>query len=143
MLRAALLAGVVLPAAGCGSHRSVYPVRGKIVDAEGHPLPGALVCFFPADNLNAAIKPAGYADDKGNFFLTTYENNDGAPAGDYVVTVAWRVGPRDPAKPRQPPPDRLHGRFSDVNQSPLKAAIVKGKNTPKIELPVKTDSVAE
>jgi|SRR6516162_4196306 len=121
---------------GCSRHKPVYPVLGKIVDAQGNALAGATVIFCPVEDVGDNVnKPAGLANEQGNFTLTTYKQNDGAPAGDYVVTVMWRTGPKDPKKPRQAPPDRLQGKFTDPSKSPLKATIVKGENSVEIKLP--------
>jgi hypothetical protein len=131
-----LLAVLVWAVSGCGGHKAVYPVRGKVLDSEGKPLARATVIFCPAENVyDNANKPAGFADDQGVFTLTTYSPSDGAPAGEYVVTVEWRAGPRDPKKPRHAPPDRLGGKFSDPGRSPLKVTVVKGDNDIEIKLP--------
>jgi hypothetical protein len=135
-LRSTLVAVLAWAATGCGSKKSVYPVQGKIVDAEGKPVSGATVIFCPAENVyDNANKPAGLSDQHGNFTLTTYAQNDGAPAGEYVVAVEWRTGPKNPDKPRQAPPDRLGGKFSDPKKSPLRATIIKGKKDVEIRLP--------
>jgi hypothetical protein len=136
VLRSTLVAVLVWAASGCGNRKSVYPVQGKIVDARGKSVPGATIIFCPAENVyDNANKPAGLSDQQGNFTLATYTQNDGAPAGEYVVTVEWSTGPKNPDKPRQAPPDRLGGKFSDPNKSPLRATIIKGKNTVEIQLP--------
>jgi hypothetical protein len=131
------LVGVLLwTVCGCAGHKPVYPVSGKVVDAQGRPASGATVIFCPAENVyDNANKPAGLADERGHFTLGTYRRDDGAPAGEYVVTVVWRSGARDPARPRQPPPDRLGGRFGDPLTSPLKATVVRGGNDVEIKLP--------
>lgn len=89
------LSGVVLGliafAAGCGqsapTRATVYPVQGK-VELNGKPTAGAVVMFHPK---GAPDKPAARAEVKpdGTFVAGTYEAADGAPEGDYVVTVEW------------------------------------------------------
>jgi hypothetical protein len=134
--RAVLCAILVLAYCGCSGRKPVYPVAGRVVDAGGKPVPGATVIFCPIENLfDNANKPAGWADDEGNFSLTTYDQEDGAPAGEYVVTVELRTGSRSPKRPRQAPPDRLGGKFSDPNRSPLRATIIKGENDVQVSLP--------
>jgi hypothetical protein len=137
--RIALVTFAVLGAAGCDNGRKpVYPVRGTLTDADGKPMRGAIVTFCPAASvLDNDGKPAGFCDDEGNFSLTTYANDDGAPAGDYVVTLEWRVATDTPTRPRKPPPDRLNGRFSNPAGSPLRATIVKGKNVVELKLPLR------
>ena len=76
-----LFAGIFL-ISGCGGNgrKAVYPAKGRVVDAAGQPLAGALVVLHPADKLDDnAHKPAARAADDGSFALTTYVENDGAP----------------------------------------------------------------
>ena len=129
---AAVLLGL---ASGCAGNKPVYPVSGRIVDADGKPVAGATVIFCPVENVyDNANKPAGLADEQGSFALTTYSQDDGAPAGDYLVTVQCRTGAR---KSGHAPPDRLGGRFTDPTKTPLRAAVVKGENTVEIKLPLR------
>src|SRR5262245_25757066 len=103
---APLSAGCLL-LASCGPGRPpVYPVRGQILDGDNKPAADALVIFHPVNPAPAgAPKPTGRTDERGHFTLTTHDKGDGAPEGEYAVTVEWRLpkkGPFDPA-----PPDRL------------------------------------
>src|SRR5262249_32068836 len=82
---------LLLLTSGCGNgQKEVYPVEGQVLDAEDKPAAGALVIFHPvkADDQDLN-KPRGYVDDNGRFSLTTYEKDDGAPEGDYIVTIEW------------------------------------------------------
>ena len=67
---------------------------------KGKPVPDALVAFHPAGAAPAASKPGdgppagpprptGKTDAEGKFKLHTYVGDDGAPAGDYQVTVSF------------------------------------------------------
>jgi hypothetical protein len=60
----------------------------------------------------------------GSFVLSTYNANDGVPAGSYVVTVAKRDAPFDVTKST---PNRLPERYAGVTQSPLRLEV---KNEP-------------
>src|SRR5690606_30756696 len=51
------------------------------------------------------------------------EAGDGAPAGRYLVSLAW---PEDPTS-REPPEDRLNWAYSDPQQSALTATIAEGE----------------
>jgi hypothetical protein len=76
--------GVLL--AGCSGGTPLYPVSGKVTH-KGSPLSGALVTFHPKDsNDPRAERPTGYTNEDGTFKLTTGQK-EGAPAGQYVVTV--------------------------------------------------------
>src|SRR5262245_28636824 len=107
------LAGLGLLVCSCGdAHRKkVYPTRTRVVTAQGKAVGGATVIFHPLDGPDdARHKPAGTTDAEGHVSLTTYVEGDGAPAGEYAVTVEWRPAPKSPA---DDPPDRLNGRFRD------------------------------
>jgi hypothetical protein len=82
--------------AGCGSSQNtdrlpVFPASGKLV-YDGGPLAGAYVVLHPkrAADGRAAPRPHAQAAADGSFALTSYESNDGAPAGDYTLTVELR-----------------------------------------------------
>jgi hypothetical protein len=79
---------------GCGrsgpSRVATVPVRGSI-SFQGQPIGGAFVALHPkaprdfeAPTATAVVQP------DGKFAVTTYDAGDGAPEGDYVVTVQWR-----------------------------------------------------
>jgi hypothetical protein len=84
------LAGIIfgigsLAIVGCGDGRiPTYEVNGQ-VNVNGRPAEGAIVIFCPV-NQSAEVehlRPAGMANASGQFTLTTFEPNDGAPAGEY------------------------------------------------------------
>jgi hypothetical protein len=120
---------VLVVAAGCGpSRKTVYPVQGQLLDADGKPAIGARVIFHPVDNSDPNIVyPSGIVDDGGAFSLTTYNKGDGAPAGAYSVTIEWRPPRASPyVLPRG---DRLQGRFATPAKSPFKATVGKEPTT--------------
>lgn len=109
------------PLTGCSNGPSrvpVYPTQGRIVH-QGKPAVGAIVILHPDGDASISdMKARGKADDSGEFQLTTYERHDGAPAGDYLVTIYWPA-PRPVGAPDlDDGPDRLKGRFLDI-KSPL------------------------
>ncbi len=130
------LAGLALLVCSCGEaqRKQVYPTRTRVVNAQGKPVAGATVVFHPLDAPDdARHKPAGTTDAEGYATLTTYVENDGAPAGEYAVTVEWRPVPKSPG---DDPPDRLKGRFRDPKTSPFKATVKKEPNElPPVKLP--------
>lgn len=69
---------------GAASDRpTVVPVRGTVT-LRGAPVAGAEIKFKPKTGLTSAF---GATDAAGNYELTTFEGGDGAPPGEYVVTV--------------------------------------------------------
>lgn len=86
-----LLVGIVALAATSRDTNSdrlpVFPLKGH-VDFNGKAVPGAVVMFHPK-GAPQQPHPRGKVDEQGNFTLTTYEPSDGAPPGEYLVTVEW------------------------------------------------------
>lgn len=121
---------------GCGkpsiSRKGVVPVQGTIL-VDGKAAAGAVVSFHPLGdpNPNALPSHACVADD-GTYSLTTYVTADGAPEGEYVVTVYWAETSKTPRTEEEEscdlPPDRLKKRFATKEASVLRAK-VDGKPT--------------
>jgi hypothetical protein len=82
---------VTLPACQSGKPRKpTYPAEGKVL-FEGRPTPRATVWLHPVDKADPkAPRPFGVVQKDGTFQLSTYERNDGAPAGQYRASVFWR-----------------------------------------------------
>jgi hypothetical protein len=78
---------------GCSDSDSVrvpvHPVLG-IISFRGQPINGAFITLHAKSAAPVDVPPprASVAAD-GSFALTTYDGNDGAPTGDYVLTVQW------------------------------------------------------
>jgi len=84
---------VILPAlaasGGCSEKRlEVFPVSGKVV-YQGKPPVGATVVLHPVSNQIDQFAPTGTVKDDGSFAITSYDENDGAPQGEYVATIEW------------------------------------------------------
>lgn len=91
-LAAVLLLSAAATLTGCGDGRlKVYPVTGQVL-YNGEPLPGVDVAFHPVDPKNdTGYPPHATTDADGKFALTTYLKDDGAPAGDFQVAIAFAV----------------------------------------------------
>src|SRR5262245_33066796 len=93
-LAAGWLVAVSVAAPGCGSSKpSTVPVTGKVVFKKATRAAGALVVLHPAaPAAERAIggKPFAKVRDDGTFTLTSYNADDGAPEGEYGVTIDWR-----------------------------------------------------
>jgi hypothetical protein len=115
--------------AGCGDGRKpVFPVKGQVLDADGKPAAGAKVIFHPPDMKDPqAVSPVGIVEEDGTFGLTTYNKGDGAPAGNYAVTIQWPLPGANPFG--RNPGDRLNGRFAFVSKSPFKATVAQESTT--------------
>ena len=134
---AALVVGSISFSSCGGPDRvEVNPVRGKVL-FRGQPAAYAWVVFHPQGGSEQVqpMRPSGRAGPDGSFTLTSYDEGDGAPAGEYKVTVEWPsedlTDPSDPDNPEgQIPrgPDRFGGRYADPATTPLAATIVQGNN---------------
>jgi hypothetical protein len=122
---------LLLTAGGCGgaklpARQPVVPVRGEVL-FEGKPAIGAVVSFIAANGASSAgWRANGRVGEDGAFALTTYVTNDGAPPGEYVVTVYWAAASRqmnDEDEETDLPPDRLNGRFATRERSVLRARV--------------------
>jgi hypothetical protein len=70
----------------------VFPVKGKVM-IDGQPMSGATVLFYPTQDFpkgSAQQHPRAVVEEDGTFQVSTYGSNDGAPAGEYTVTVSWK-----------------------------------------------------
>lgn len=109
------------------------PVQGKVF-YQNQPLHGAVVTFHPkggAKDLRIA-RPIGLTGEDGTFTLTT-EKHEGAPAGEYVVTVICPqpVAPKSRIGFSTEPPDsrdRFRGAYANPAKSQLKVVIKNGAN---------------
>lgn len=116
--------------AGCSSRKiegrkDVFPTRGKLL-VDNQPAPGAMLVLHPVNPNSQTERPFGKVGPDGSFELTTYEGNDGAPAGEYVVTAEWQYS-ADKEAPG-PWPNALPPKYGDPKQSDLKVTIVPGPN---------------
>lgn len=122
----ALLQPCAVAGCGQGDSSNVYPVEGRLLVA-GMPAGIASIYFYPRDLAQQRIPVAMTAAD-GTFRLTTMRQGDGAPEGDYDVTVVWPdySVPRDECA--DPLHDRLKSQYADRSKTPLHATIRPGKN---------------
>ncbi len=103
---------------------AVSPVRGQVFASRDKPAAGALVVFHPmAADHEIPLKPLAYVDDQGSFELTTYDQGDGAPSGEYVITVEWREKPATPFSPNKEGKDRFRGKYADPTSSSFRFTV--------------------
>ncbi len=125
-----LLAGMMGGCGGPSSSPQFFPVSGKLLDAEGRAAFKAVVTFHRKGATADEAKPSAQVGSDGVFKLSTFAEGDGAPAGDYAVTIVWPGPP--PADLRSDPqevgPDRLQGRLQNPATSPWKVTVAAGPN---------------
>ena len=116
-----------LGCAGNEGRAPVYPVTGQVKVANEIP-EGALVVLYPSGPSNADLRPSGKVKQDGSFTLTTYDADDGAPAGDYVATIQWnktiKRGNEYAAGPNVVPP-----AYATQDKSPWKIHVAAGATT--------------
>jgi hypothetical protein len=112
---------------GCArnTRKPVFPVRGQVF-VDGKPAAGATLFFNPVEPDPDAVAPFAVVDAGGSFSLTTYLTFDGAPAGEYVVTIRWPGAPQRAEGERGP--DRLKGLYGNPKNSTLRATVEKKSN---------------
>jgi len=138
--RAILVFACFLPLA-CGSSETgapLYPVRGEVF-FKGQPTSGAVIHFHPVDEKDGS--PAfGTVGADGSFELTTFDSNDGAEAGEYIVTINWREERKDDDGETVIGRDRLGERYSKRAGSTLRAKVSAGENVvPRFDLKEQQD----
>jgi hypothetical protein len=109
-----------------------HPVRGTVY-FDGAPAAGAYVAFTPAAGKGRGrYRADGVCEADGSFRLSAYGPFDGAPAGEYAVTVEWRK-PFLTAEGR-PGPNLLPARYASADSSGLTFTVKKGSNAFTINL---------
>lgn len=106
--------------------KPVFPTQGKIL-FEGKPITPATVVFHPVNSAQKE-RPAGKTRQDGVYKLSTYGDKDGAPPGEYIVTVTWTPAINKPDGDSEPGPNKLPTKYSKPETSDLKAKIVEGGN---------------
>jgi hypothetical protein len=134
VLPAVLVALTLLAGCAAGDRVPLYPVHGQVY-YKGSPAAGALVVFHPRDPApGQSQKPIAYTDAEGRFTLTTEKPGDGAPAGEYTMTVVLRermpVG-REKVNAR----NLLPPRYAKADTSTLRFRVQEGENDlPRVTL---------
>jgi hypothetical protein len=111
------------------------PVHGKVL-YKNEPLKGVLVTFHPQSEKKLPDLPVGVTGEDGSFSLKTGKG-EGAPAGDYVVTLYSPIEQKDSSgkavKPKgmamqREMEDRFKGAYGDPLKPKIKVSITNGTN---------------
>jgi hypothetical protein len=130
-------------AVGCsGDHpkfRDTYPVTGRVTH-KGQPVGRAQLNFAPTDKAKDAAHATAVTAADGTFTLNTYKQGDGAPAGEYVVTVFWPDNRPGAVKTKaaageELAPNRLPDKYTDPARSPLRATVKAEPNDITLDVP--------
>lgn len=121
---------VVAVSLGCSkSDRiAVHPVEGQLT-WNGQPLPNAFVVLHPQDKSNPKLLTArAQTGADGKFQLSTYDQADGAAAGEYKVTVEY-YRPVKNGSGFEPGPNVLPAKLARPETSEISVRVAEGKNT--------------
>ena len=122
----------LLPACG-RREKPVFPVEGQVF-FQKKPAGEALVILTPKENAELEQWPTGYprgtVGEDGSFKISTYRNDDGAPAGVYTVTLMWLVQDERDEETRF---DKLQGRYADPATSKIHVEIKSDRQGNKLD----------
>jgi hypothetical protein len=127
VVAASLLCGL---ATGCSSSKQtpVYPVRGQVL-LNGKPLPKAIVTFHHQNAAPDAPAPSAQTDDEGRYTLTSFQTGDGAPEGDYAVSlVCFRTKELRKGAEEDTARNIVPVRYANAATSKLTAKVTAGPN---------------
>ncbi|MCZ2341595.1 MAG: transthyretin-like family protein [Bacteroidales bacterium] len=117
---------LALSVVSCGgpARVEVFPTEGKLL-LHGKPVGNVTVFFIPVDNTNPdAVRAYATTKPDGSFSLTTFDAYDGAPAGEYIVTLLYE--PLTSALTRaKSKPVVIDKKFANPATSPLRATVAK------------------
>jgi hypothetical protein len=143
LLIAALGLGCLTFASSCGKSKieikgqlPVFPVSGQLT-MDGQPMADAQLVFYSAEERpkgTSRIRPHATTNEDGTFRVSTYGSEDGAPVGQYRVTVSWKgpsIGPSGEvgvAGDDDDRPEKVPAAFRNPKFSRIKVEIAEGEN---------------
>lgn len=117
--------------AGCSQSDpgvELFPVEGKLL-LKGKPLANALVVFHPKSSASDQHVPLsrGQTDAEGKFALSTFNSHDGAPEGEFAVTVqAYKL--EKVGESFLPGPNIIAPKLSTAQTTDIHVKVVAGTN---------------
>ena len=111
---------------GCSQGETRLPthkVTGKVIK-NGIGVPHVTVIFHFKNPPEGFIKPRAISNADGVFNLTTYDSGDGAPVGEYDITVEQWLNDN----PQVGPTNRLPEKFGSPGTSGIKATVASTEN---------------
>jgi hypothetical protein len=126
-----LIVLAISPLFGCGkvetNRTAVHPVRGEIKFQNQIPV-GAFVALHPKTSSDSSVpNPRATVATDGTFTLSTYDGQDGAPEGDYVLTVQWYKPVREGAEMTSGP-NVIPTKYSSPRTSDIVVHVASGEN---------------
>ncbi|HEV2949075.1 MAG TPA: hypothetical protein VGX70_16995 [Gemmataceae bacterium] len=127
------LCASALVVTSCGTKEPpVYEVRGQVL-FNGKPIPYAFVVLHPLEDSRPGVtRPTATTDQHGQFVLSSFHAEDGAPAGEYVATVECRKPKQLDADASIQGPNLLPPRYSKPATSDLRVTVRPASNQEQI-----------
>lgn len=130
LCRLGLFLVTLLALTACSRERRppVHPVRGSVTFQKKTAVKTVVVLRPLAPGPLKDVFPHGEVGTDGTLLIGTFAPGDGAPAGEYAVTITWPEVKPDLDGVEVTGGDRLKGRFSDPAKSRWKVTIKEGVN---------------
>jgi hypothetical protein len=137
-----LLSGALVAIASCSSRdpnwKETFPVTGEVY-VDGQPAAMLQVALHDRVGIDKSQPTfsSTFTGNDGRFALSTYEDGDGVPAGEYAITFLW--GELNMFSMQYGGPDKLRGQYSDPKKTTFEVKVEPGKPTDlgRIELSTK------
>lgn len=134
---ALLLAVSLTFLSGCGGETGprCHPVEGRVL-YQNQPLAEAMVVFHPlTPPVERVPQPIGNTNAEGRFMMTTLKSGDGAPQGEYAITIELREPRQIGEEVVRDGPNLLPPKYASPRDTPLRYKVIPGKNeVPEIKL---------
>jgi len=131
LLIVGLWASAMLACLGCGEGASgpakTFPVHG-LLNYKGQSPAGAVISLHPKQPLPEGIpQPRAAVKPDGKFSVSTFNTDDGAPEGDYTLTITWyKLVERDGE--HKPGPNVLPKKYAAAKTSGIEITVTPGEN---------------
>lgn len=106
--------------------KETFPVTGEVV-VDGQPAASVQVTLTDVNGMDKKMPTVSSAmtGEDGKFAISTYQQADGVPEGEYTVTFMW--GKLNLFSMQYGGPDKLKDKYSDPKKSTFKIKVEKGK----------------
>lgn len=128
MLCAAILFALVSGCSGGDNRKPTYPVTGVVL-VDGQPAEAVRITLNDVKGMdpNQPTFSETFSDKDGKFAVSTYEQGDGVPEGEYVLTFYW--GTINPLNMQYGGEDKLKRKYADPATSKFRIKVENGKPT--------------
>ncbi|MFV1966544.1 MAG: hypothetical protein ACC628_14055 [Pirellulaceae bacterium] len=124
-----VLAAFCLLLCSCGEEgpprKETYPVTGEVY-VDGKPVVQLAVRCINVTGIDKADPTfsSAFTDEEGKFEISTYEQSDGVPEGEYILTFEWGQWGLSGSYGG---PDKLKNRYKDPKKSAFHVTVESGK----------------